>query len=49
MFVASDGEYLNAYLGELHQDHLDTIVEVMSRLDRKEISKDTAKAELGSL
>ncbi|MEL7187132.1 MAG: TlpA disulfide reductase family protein [Pseudomonadota bacterium] len=49
MFVASDGEYLNAYLGELHQEHLDKIVDIMTRLDRSEISKDDAKAELGFL
>ena len=49
MFVASDGEYLSAYLGELHQQHLDKIVDVMTRLDRSEIDKDTARAELDRL
>ena len=49
MFVASDGEYLNAYIGELHQEHLDKIVDIMSRLDRSEISKDEAKSQLGFL
>jgi len=49
MFVASDGEYLSAYIGELHQEHLDTVVDVMTRLDRAEIDKATAKSELNAL
>ena len=46
MFVASDGELLSAYIGELHQTHLDQIVEIMTRLDRAEISKDGARTAL---
>jgi len=46
MFVASDGEYVGAYIGELHQEHLDGLVDIMTRLDRNEISKDAARAEL---
>ena len=46
MFVASDGEYVGAYIGELHQEHLDSLVDIMTRLDRLEISKDEARAEL---
>lgn len=49
MFVASDGEFLSAYVGELHQSQLDTIVEVMTRLDRAEISKDDVRAALDAL
>ncbi|NQV86557.1 MAG: TlpA family protein disulfide reductase [Woeseiaceae bacterium] len=49
MFVASDGELLGAYIGELHQSHLDTIVEVMTRLDRAEISKEEARSTLQRL
>ena len=49
MFVASDGELLSAYIGELHQTHLDTIVDVMTRLDRAEISKDEARNALDEL
>jgi thiol-disulfide isomerase/thioredoxin len=49
MFVASDGELLSAYIGELHQSHLDTVVEVMTRLDRAEISKDDARNALDGL
>jgi thiol-disulfide isomerase/thioredoxin len=46
MFVASDGELLSAYIGELHPSHLDEIVEIMTRLDRAEISKDEARTAL---
>ena len=46
MFVASDGEYVGAYIGELHQQHLDGLVDIMTRLDRSEISKDEARAEI---
>jgi len=49
MFVASDGEYVGAYIGELHQEHLDTIVTVMSELDRGQIDKDTARSQLQRL
>ena len=49
MFVSSDGELLSAYIGELHQTHLDTIVDVMTRLDRAEISKDEARSSLNQL
>lgn len=49
MFVASDGELLSAYIGELHQSHLDTVVDVMTRLDRAEISKDDARTALEGL
>lgn len=49
MFVASDGEYLSTFIGELHQEHLDTIVDVMTRLDRAEINKDMARIELNAL
>ena len=49
MFVAADGEYLSAYIGELHQEHLDTVVDVMTRLDRAEIDKPMARSELNAL
>ncbi|MBT8102343.1 MAG: TlpA family protein disulfide reductase [Gammaproteobacteria bacterium] len=49
MFVASDGEYVGAYIGELHQEHLDKLVDVMTRLDRGEIDKGLARAALGQL
>jgi len=49
MFVASDGELLSAYIGELHQQHLDKIVDVMTRLDRSEMSKNDARSALNQL
>ena len=49
MFVASDGEYLGAFIGELHQEHLDTVVDVMTRLDRGEIDKEKARNEFSAL
>lgn len=49
MFVASDGEYLSAYIGELHRKHLDQVVDVMTRLDRGEIDKQQARLELDAL
>ena len=44
MFVAADGEFLGAYVGELHAEHLRQVVDIMTQLDRGEISKDAAKA-----
>ena len=49
MFVASDGEFLSAYVGELHQSQLDTVVDVMTQLDHREISKDEASSALDML
>lgn len=49
MFVASDGEYLSAFIGELHAEHLGQVVDVMTRLDRGEIGKDAARTELDTL
>jgi thiol-disulfide isomerase/thioredoxin len=49
MFIASDGELLGSYIGELHQSHLDTVVDVMIRVDRSEISAADARTELEGL
>lgn len=49
MIVAADGEYLSAYVGELHQQQLDRIVEVLTMLDRGAIDKDSASAALDQL
>ena len=49
MFITSDGEYIGAYVGELHHTHLDTVVDVMTRLDRAELSKDEARDALTRL
>ncbi len=43
MFVARDGEYLGAYIGELHQSHLDDVVNILTRLDKGEITRDEAR------
>lgn len=43
MIVARDGEFVGAYLGELHQSHLDDIVALLTRLDNGEISKSEAR------
>lgn len=49
MFVAADGEYLSAYIGELHDSHLERVVDVITRLDGGEIDKDMARTELDNL
>lgn len=49
MFIASDGEYVGAYIGELHREHLDTVVDIMTRLDRGELGKDEARSALNDL
>ena len=49
MFVTREGEYVGAYLGELHQSHLDDIVSVFTRLDNGEITTDQARGALDLL
>jgi thiol-disulfide isomerase/thioredoxin len=49
MFVTRDGEYVGAYIGELHQSHLDDVVAILNRLDNGEISKDEARSALDLL
>ena len=49
MIVAADGEYLSAYIGELHEEQLSALVEIMARLDRGEIDKDGARSGLDQL
>jgi thiol-disulfide isomerase/thioredoxin len=46
MIVTADGEFLNAHFGELHRPDLDTIHEVLARLDAGEIDIDTARKSL---
>ena len=46
MFVAADGELVGAYMGELHQSHLDAVVNILSRLEQGEISKDEARVAI---
>jgi thiol-disulfide isomerase/thioredoxin len=49
MFVTRDGEYLGAYMGELHQSHLDDIVSIFTRLDSGDITTDQARGALDLL
>ena len=49
MFIASDGEYVGSFIGELHREHLDAIVDIMTRLDRGELSKDGTREALAGL
>ena len=43
MFVTRDGEYVGAYIGELHQSHLDDVVNILTRLDNGDITTDEAR------
>ena len=49
MFVTRDGNYVGAYLGELHQSHLDDIVSILTRLDRGDITADEARGAIDLL
>ena len=49
MIVARDGELLSAYLGELHKNHLDDIVSILTRLDNGELDKTEASDALDLL
>jgi hypothetical protein len=40
---------VGAYLGELHQSHLDDIVTILTRLDNGEISKKEVRGALDLL
>jgi len=43
MFIAKDGEYVGAYIGELHQSHLDDAVIILTRLENGEINAEEAR------
>ncbi|HNP64907.1 MAG TPA: TlpA disulfide reductase family protein [Woeseiaceae bacterium] len=49
MFIASDGEYVGSFIGELHRKQLDAIVDIMTRLERGELSKDGTREALARL
>ncbi len=49
MIVARDGEFLGAYLGELHRSHLNDIDNILGRLDAGDIDTMTAKKALALL
>lgn len=46
MFVTRDGEYVGAYMGELHEPQLDDVVNILTRLDNGEITTDEARGAL---
>jgi thiol-disulfide isomerase/thioredoxin len=49
MVVSRDGEYLGAYLGELHRDQLDDLSTILKRLDAGEINTESAKSAISLL
>ncbi len=49
MIVAADGELLTTFLGEIHKEDLDQIVNVLAQLDRSEIDKQAARSALKTL
>ena len=49
MLVTADGELLTAHIGEIHQEDLDHIVEVITRLDAGSIDRDSAREALQTL
>ena len=49
MIVASDGELLNSYMGEIHEADLEHIVRVLKMLDSGEIDKESARKGLDFL
>lgn len=46
MVVSRDGEYLGAYMGEVHRNQLDGIAEILGWLDAGRISSDEARDAL---
>ena len=42
MIVARDGELISAHMGEIHQEYLDDVADVLLQLDRGEIDKEAA-------
>ena len=46
MLVTKDGTLVGAHMGEIHQQHLDDIVSVMTQLDSAEISVEDARIAL---
>ncbi len=43
MFVSREGQFLGAYLGELHREQLDDIDNILTRLDSGDINVEEAK------
>jgi len=46
MIVARDGNLISAHMGEIHQEYLDDVADVLSRLDRGEIDNEAASKAL---
>jgi hypothetical protein len=49
MFVTRDGEFLSAFIGELHRSHLETVSNIFERLDSGEIGTEEARGALDLL
>lgn len=49
MIVSKDGEFLSAYLGELHRSHLNDISAILTHLDNGDIDTESAKKDLDML
>ncbi|MDH3747732.1 MAG: TlpA family protein disulfide reductase [Gammaproteobacteria bacterium] len=49
MIVSKDGEFLNAYLGELHRSQLDDIRDILTHLDNGDTDVESAKKALDQL
>ena len=46
MIVSREGEFIGAYIGELHRSHLDDIANILGRLDDGDFDAETAKKAL---
>ena len=46
MIVARDGELISAHMGEIHQEYLDGVADVLLQLDRGEIDNAAASKAL---
>jgi len=49
MVVAKDGRLVGAHMGEIHQQHLDNIVDVMNKFDAGDLDISQAKQQLDLL
>ncbi len=49
MILSADGELLGSHMGEIHQQHLDSIADVLARLGRGDIDKAAAREALYSM
>lgn len=49
VLIAPDGELLKTYIGEIHQSHIDTVIEVFADLNSGSLDNDGARAALKAL